>query len=68
MYTKKHEFWHDELCLDLVDSNPSTKVKLYHCHSQGGNQKWGHDRVSPNDSGATTASAGTITDHYSDPM
>lgn len=44
MYTKKHEFWHDELCLDLVDSSPSTKLKLYNCHSQGGNQKWNHHR------------------------
>lgn len=44
MYTKKHEFWHDELCLDLINSSPSTKVKLYTCHSQGGNQKWQHDR------------------------
>ena len=45
MYTKKHEFWHDELCLDLVDSDPSTKAKLYECHGLGGNQKWEHDRV-----------------------
>jgi len=44
MYTKKHEFWHDELCLDLVDSDPSTKAKLYECHGLGGNQKWEHDR------------------------
>ena len=45
MYTKKHEFWHDELCLDLVDSDPSTKAMLYDCHCLGGNQKWEHDRV-----------------------
>lgn len=46
MYTKKHEFWHDDLCLDLVNGDPSTKVQLFTCHKLGGNQKWEHDRVS----------------------
>lgn len=46
MYTKKNEFWHDDLCLDLVNGDSNTKVKLYNCHRLGGNQKWEHDRVS----------------------
>ena len=48
MFTKKHEFWHDEFCLDLVDGDSRTKVKLYNCHSLGGNQKWEHEKVSLN--------------------
>lgn len=44
MYTKKNEFWHDDLCLDLVNGDSNTKVKLYNCHRLGGNQKWEHDR------------------------
>lgn len=46
MFTKKYEFWHDEVCLDLVDGNPNTKVKLYTCHGLGGNQKWEHEKAS----------------------
>lgn len=45
MYTKKQEFWHDDLCLDLTNGDPSTKVQLYNCHKLGGNQKWEHERV-----------------------
>lgn len=44
MFTKNYEFWHDEVCLDLVDGNPDTKVKLYTCHGLGGNQKWEHEK------------------------
>lgn len=46
MFTKNYEFWHDEVCLDLVDGNPDTKVKLYTCHGLGGNQKWEHEKAS----------------------
>ena len=46
MFTKNYEFWHDEVCLDLVDGNPNTKVKLYTCHGLGGNQKWEHEKAS----------------------
>lgn len=44
MFTKKQEFWHDDLCLDLTNGDPSTKVQLYNCHKLGGNQKWEHER------------------------
>ena len=46
MFTKNYEFWHDEVCLDLVDGNQNTKVKLYTCHGLGGNQKWEHEKAS----------------------
>lgn len=46
MFKKNYEFWHDEVCLDLVDGNPNTKVKLYTCHGLGGNQKWEHEKAS----------------------
>jgi len=45
MFSKKQEFWHDDLCLDLTNGDPSTKVQLYNCHKLGGNQKWEHERV-----------------------
>ena len=46
MFTKKNEFWHDDLCLDLVSGSPGERVRLYSCHGLGGNQKWTHERVS----------------------
>jgi len=45
MYTKQQEFWHDDVCLDLVSGDPDTKVKVYGCHGMKGNQKWSHVRV-----------------------
>jgi hypothetical protein len=45
MHTKQQEFWHDDVCLDLVNGEPDTKVKVYSCHGMGGNQRWSHAKV-----------------------
>ncbi|XP_031551805.1 polypeptide N-acetylgalactosaminyltransferase 1-like [Actinia tenebrosa] len=47
MFTKQQEFWHDDVCLDLVSGEPDTKVKIYTCHGMGGNQKWSHVKDGP---------------------
>ena len=40
--TGRKEIWHDALCFDLENNSLKSKVKLWPCHHQGGNQDWQH--------------------------
>ena len=42
IYTRKYEFWHDDLCIDLESGRTDAKAQMWPCHKMGGNQKWKH--------------------------
>jgi len=45
LYTKRKELRQGELCFELADGNPDTKIIMHPCHRLGGHQSWEHQKV-----------------------
>ncbi|EDV26796.1 uncharacterized protein TRIADDRAFT_22976 [Trichoplax adhaerens] len=46
-FTVRQELVVQDICLDVSDYNPGTKVQLYECHGMKGNQLWMHEKDGP---------------------